>query len=109
MALQRLKEAAEKAKCELSTAQQTEIVLPFISADASGPKHLNTVLTRQKYESLTDDLLERTIEPCRRCLADAEPERPSRSTRSCSSAARRAPPRWPRSCAGSSARSPTAR
>jgi molecular chaperone DnaK len=71
MALQRLKEAAEKAKCELSTAQQTEIVLPFISADASGPKHLNTVLTRPKYESLTDDLLERTIEPCRRCLADA--------------------------------------
>ena len=71
MALQRLKEAAEKAKCELSTAQQTEIVLPFISADTSGPKHLNTVLTRQKYESLTDDLLERTIEPCRRCLSDA--------------------------------------
>jgi molecular chaperone DnaK len=71
MALQRLKEAAEKAKCELSTAQQTEIVLPFISADASGPKHLNTVLTRQKYEGLTDDLLERTIEPCRRCMADA--------------------------------------
>jgi molecular chaperone DnaK len=71
MALQRLKEAAEKAKCELSTAQQTEIVLPFISADASGPKHLNTVLTRPKYESLTDDLLERTMEPCRRCLADA--------------------------------------
>jgi molecular chaperone DnaK len=71
MALQRLKEAAEKAKCELSTAQQTEIVLPFISADASGPKHLNTVLTRQKYESITDDLLERTIDPCRRCLSDA--------------------------------------
>ena len=71
MALQRLKEAAEKAKCELSTAQQTEIVLPFISADASGPKHLNTVLARQRYESLTDDLIERTIEPCRRCLADA--------------------------------------
>jgi molecular chaperone DnaK len=71
MALQRLKEAAEKAKCELSTAQQTEIVLPFISADSSGPKHLNTVLARQKYESLTDDLLERTIEPCKRCLADA--------------------------------------
>ena len=71
MALQRLKEAAEKAKCELSTAQQTEIVLPFISADSSGPKHLNTVLTRQKYESLTDDLIERTIEPCKRCLADA--------------------------------------
>src|SRR5512143_686421 len=71
MALQRLKEAAEKAKCELSTAQQTEIVLPFISADASGPKHLNTVLTRQRYEELTDDLLDRTIEPCRRCLDDA--------------------------------------
>jgi molecular chaperone DnaK len=71
MALQRLKEAAEKAKCELSTAQQTEIVLPFISADASGPKHLNTVLARQKYESLTDDLIEKTVEPCRRCLSDA--------------------------------------
>jgi len=71
MALQRLKEAAEKAKCELSTAQQTEIVLPFISADASGPKHLNTVLSRQRYEDLTDDLLERTIEPCKRCLTDA--------------------------------------
>jgi molecular chaperone DnaK len=71
MALQRLKEAAEKAKCELSTAQQTEIVLPFISADASGPKHLNTVLTRQKYESLTDELVERTAEPCKKCLADA--------------------------------------
>jgi molecular chaperone DnaK len=71
MALQRLKEAAEKAKCELSTAMQAEIVLPFISADASGPKHLNTILTRQKYESLTNDLLERTIEPCTRCLADA--------------------------------------
>jgi molecular chaperone DnaK len=71
MALQRLKEAAEKAKCELSTAQQTEIVLPFISADASGPKHLNTVLTRQKYEELTNPLLERTIDPCKRCLADA--------------------------------------
>ncbi len=71
MALQRLKEAAEKAKCELSTAMQTEIVLPFISADTSGPKHLNTVLTRQKYEGLSDDLLERTVEPCKRCLADA--------------------------------------
>src|SRR5512134_3203234 len=71
MALQRLKEAAEKAKCELSTSQQTEIVLPFISADATGPKHLNTVLSRQKYESLTDDLLERTVEPCQRALADA--------------------------------------
>jgi molecular chaperone DnaK len=72
MALQRLKEAAEKAKCELSTAQQTEIVLPFISADASGPKHLNTVLTRPKYEELTNELLEKTIEPCKKCLADAQ-------------------------------------
>ena len=71
MALQRLKEAAEKAKCELSTAQQTEIVLPFISADASGPKHLNTVLARDNYETLTEDLLERTVEPCQRCLVDA--------------------------------------
>jgi molecular chaperone DnaK len=71
MALQRLKEAGEKAKCELSTAMQTEIVLPFISADASGPKHLNTVLMRQKYEGLTNDLLERTVEPCKRCLSDA--------------------------------------
>ncbi len=71
MALQRLKEAAEKAKCELSTAMQTEIVLPFISADASGPKHLNTVLARAKYEGLTNDLLERTVEPCKRCLSDA--------------------------------------
>jgi molecular chaperone DnaK len=71
MALQRLKEAAEKAKCELSTAQQTEIVLPFISADASGPKHLNTVLGREKYEELSDDLLERTIEPCKDCLNEA--------------------------------------
>jgi molecular chaperone DnaK len=71
MALQRLKEAAEKAKCELSTAAQTEIVLPFISADASGPKHLNTVLTRQKYEELTNELLERTVPPCQRALDDA--------------------------------------
>ena len=75
MALQRLKEAAEKAKCELSPAQQTEIVLPFISADASGPKHLNTVLARDNYETLTADLLERTVEPCQRCLADAGLER----------------------------------
>jgi len=71
MALQRLKEAAEKAKCELSTAPQSEIVLPFISADASGPKHLNIVLNRQMYEELTDDLLQKTIQPCRQCLADA--------------------------------------
>jgi molecular chaperone DnaK len=71
-ALHRLKEAAEKAKCELSTSQETEIVLPFIAADVSGPKHLKTVLTRHRYDSLTDDLLEKTEEPCRRCLADAQ-------------------------------------
>ncbi|MBP9948452.1 MAG: Hsp70 family protein, partial [Vicinamibacteria bacterium] len=71
MARQRLKEAAEKAKCDLSTAESTEIVLPFISADASGPKHLSTTLTRQQYEAMTQDLLSRTEEPCKRCLADA--------------------------------------
>jgi molecular chaperone DnaK len=71
MALQRLKESAEKAKCELSSAPQAEIVLPFISADATGPKHLNTVLTRPQYESLTNDLVDKTAEPCRRCLSDA--------------------------------------
>ncbi|MCZ6679669.1 MAG: molecular chaperone DnaK [Candidatus Poribacteria bacterium] len=72
MALQRLKEAAEKAKCELSSAMQTDINLPFITADASGPKHLNVPLTRAKLEQLTDELVERTLEPCRRALADAE-------------------------------------
>jgi molecular chaperone DnaK len=71
VALQRLKEMAEKAKLEISTSRETEIALPYISADSSGPKHLSRVLTRQKYESLTDDLLEQTKEPCRRCLADA--------------------------------------
>ena len=71
-ALQRLKEAAERAKFALSTAQTTEICLPHISADVSGPKHLDVFLTRRKYEGLTDNLLERTIEPCERCLADAQ-------------------------------------
>ncbi len=70
-ALQRLKEAAEKAKIELSTVMQTEINLPFISADAGGPKHLNITLTRSKLEQLTDDLIERSIGPCRRALQDA--------------------------------------
>ncbi len=72
MALQRLKEAAEKAKIELSTVLQTEINLPFITADASGPKHLQMTLTRAKLEQLTADLIERTIEPCRQALADAK-------------------------------------
>ena len=72
MALQRLKEAAEKAKIELSTTMQTEINLPFITADASGPKHLQMNLTRSKLEQLTGDLIERTIEPCRQALRDAK-------------------------------------
>jgi len=71
MALQRLKEAAEKAKCELSSAQQTEINLPFITADSSGPKHLNVTLTRAKLEQLVDNLIERTAAPCRNCLKDS--------------------------------------
>ncbi|WCL54601.1 molecular chaperone DnaK [Gimibacter soli] len=71
MALQRLKEAAEKAKIELSTAQQTEINLPFITADASGPKHLQLKLTRAKLESLVEDLIKRTLEPCKKALKDA--------------------------------------
>jgi molecular chaperone DnaK len=71
MALQRIKEAAEKAKCELSTVQQTEINLPFITADASGPKHLNFTLTRSKLEQLVMDLVDKTLEPCRKAMADA--------------------------------------
>jgi molecular chaperone DnaK len=71
LALQRLKEAAEKAKIELSSAQQTDVNLPFITADASGPKHLNVKLTRATLESLVDDLIQRTLEPCRKALQDA--------------------------------------
>jgi molecular chaperone DnaK len=71
MALQRLKEAAEKGKCELSTVQETEITLPFITADASGPKHLNLKLTRPKFESLVEDILQRTSGPSRQALQDA--------------------------------------
>ncbi len=71
MALQRLKEAAEKAKCELSTQAQSEVVLPFISANQSGPKHLNTVLTRTKFEQMIEPLLERTRKPCEDALRDA--------------------------------------
>ena len=71
LALQRLKEAAEKAKIELSSAKETEINLPFITADASGPKHLVMKLTRAKLESLVDDLIQRTLEPCRAALRDA--------------------------------------
>ena len=72
MALQRLKEAAEKAKCELSTVQQTEVNLPFITADASGPKHLNITLTRAKLEQLVMDLVEKTLGPCKQAMEDAE-------------------------------------
>ncbi len=71
LAMQRLKEAAEKAKIELSSAQQTDVNLPYITADASGPKHLNIVITRAKLEGLVSDLVERTLEPCRVALQDA--------------------------------------
>ena len=71
LALQRLKEAAEKAKIELSSTAQTDVNLPFITADANGPKHLNIKLTRAKLESLVDDLIQRTIEPCKKALKDA--------------------------------------
>jgi molecular chaperone DnaK len=71
LAMQRLKEAAEKAKIELSSSQQTEVNLPYITADASGPKHLNVKLTRAKLESLVEDLLQKTIGPCRMALKDA--------------------------------------
>tara|TARA_B100001250_G_scaffold413375_1_gene447309 strand:+ start:670 stop:2592 length:1923 start_codon:yes stop_codon:yes gene_type:complete len=72
MALQRLKEAAEKAKCELSSSTQTEINLPFITADQSGPKHLQTTLSRAQFEQLTSDLVDRTKTPCQQALTDAE-------------------------------------
>ncbi|AWT09077.1 MULTISPECIES: molecular chaperone DnaK [Stutzerimonas stutzeri group] len=71
LAMQRLKEAAEKAKIELSSSQQTDVNLPYITADASGPKHLNVKISRAKLESLVEDLVERTIEPCRIALKDA--------------------------------------
>ena len=71
LALQRLKEAAEKAKIELSSSQQTEINLPYITADASGPKHLTMKITRAKFEALVEDLIERTIDPCRTAIKDA--------------------------------------
>ena len=71
MALQRLKEAAEKAKMELSSVQETEITLPFITADASGPRHLNKKLTRSKFEALTEEILQRSMGPCKQALQDA--------------------------------------
>src|SRR6266436_8310724 len=72
LALQRLKEAAERAKCELSSATETSFNLPFIAADASGPKHLNKILTRERLEELVGDLVQETIEPCEKALADAK-------------------------------------
>jgi len=71
MALQRLKEAAETAKKELSSSKQTDINLPFVTADASGPKHLNLTLSRAKFEDLVNDLVERTIQPCMQAIKDA--------------------------------------
>jgi molecular chaperone DnaK len=71
LAMQRLKDEAEKAKIELSSAQQTDVNLPYITADQSGPKHLNMKITRSKLEALTEDLIERTVEPCKKALEDA--------------------------------------
>ncbi|MHB8878045.1 MAG: molecular chaperone DnaK [Myxococcaceae bacterium] len=71
MVLQRLKEAAEKAKIELSSTTETDINLPFLTADASGPKHLNVKLSRAKFEAMVDDLIERSLEPCRKCIKDS--------------------------------------
>ena len=81
LALQRLKEAAEKAKIELSSSKETEINLPFITADASGPKHLVMKLTRAKLESLVDDLIAKTLEPCRAALQGRRRDGEPRSTR----------------------------
>jgi len=72
MAMQRLKEAAEKAKIELSSSLQTDINLPYLTMDSSGPKHLNLKLSRSKFESLVNDLIKRTIQPCQKALSDAE-------------------------------------
>lgn len=72
MAMQRLKEAAEKAKIELSSSSQTDINLPYLTMDASGPKHLNLKLSRSKFENLVGDLIKRTIQPCQKALTDAE-------------------------------------
>lgn len=72
MAMQRVREAAEKAKCELSSTTQTDINLPYITVDASGPKHMNIKLTRAKFEQLTADLVKRTVEPCKKAMHDAE-------------------------------------
>jgi len=95
MALQRLKDAAEKAKIELSTTIETEINLPFVTADATGPKHLVRKLTRAKLEQLVEDLLDRSLEPCKKAIADAGSPW-TRSTKWCWWAGRRACPRFRR-------------
>ena len=93
MALQRLKDAAEKAKIELSTTIETEINLPFVTADASGPKHLVRKLTRAKLEQLVEDLLDRSLEPCKKAIGGCRRRRRARSTKWCWWADRRACPR----------------
>src|SRR6266513_5009320 len=72
LALQRLKEVAERSKCELSSANETNINLPFIAADATGPKHFNKTMTRTEFEGLIVDLIDQTVEPCRKALEDAK-------------------------------------
>jgi len=72
MAMQRLKEAAEKAKIELSSSVQTDINLPYLTMDSAGPKHMNLKLTRAKFESLVEDLIKRTVGPCQKALQDAD-------------------------------------
>lgn len=72
--MQRLKEAAERAKCELSSVTETNISLPFIAADATGPKHINMTLSRTKFEELVQDLVESSVEPCQKALWDAKLE-----------------------------------
>ena len=104
MALQRLKEAAEKAKMELSTLLETEINLPFITADASGPKHLQMKLTRARFEQMVEDILQRSVGPCKQALTDAGVT-PRRSTKWCWWAARPASRAFRRSSATCSARS----
>ncbi len=107
MALQRLREAAEKAKMELSTVMETDINLPFITADSTGPKHLQQRLTRAKFEQLVDDLLQKTVGPTQAGADRRRRRRRRRSTRSCSSAARRASRGCSRSSRTCSARSRT--
>ncbi len=90
MALQRLRDAAERAKIELSTTMETEINLPFITADAGGPKHLVKKLTRAKLESMVEDIIQRSVGPCKQCMKDAGVDASARSTKWCWSAGRRA-------------------